>query len=102
MVEEDKVRFQSLEELMDHVEREAQKRVKKLSERYRDMVKNNSYDQVILEVLREADKPLSVDLVSFLTGISKSRCCKILKKLEKKWRIVKKVTVSKTGYYQVV
>lgn len=102
MVKEDKVYFQSLEELMDHVEREAQKRVKKLSEKYRKMVKNDSYDQVILEVLREADKPLSIDLISFLTGISKSRCCKILKKLEKKWKTVRKVTVRESAYYTAV
>lgn len=102
MAEDDGVRFQSLEELMEHVEREAQKRVKKLSEKYRKVVKNDPYDEVILEVLREADKPLSVDLIFFLTGIGKSRCCKVLKKLEKKWKMVKKVTVSEGVYYQAV
>jgi predicted transcriptional regulator len=52
-----------------------------------------------VKLLKDFKQPLSVELISFMSGIGKSRCCKILEKLEKKWRIIKKVTVSKASYY---
>lgn len=94
--------FRSLEELMEYVEREAKRRVEEISDRYRDMAETAAYDRAILKVLKEAKEPLSVDLISFFTGISKSRCCKILRKLEAKWNLVRKVTVSKVAYYVAV
>lgn len=94
--------FQSLEELMEHVEREAKKRVREMSSRYRRLAETEAYDQVILKVLREAKEPLSVDLISFLTGINKSRCCQTLRRLEKKWDMIRKVTVKESSYYAVV
>jgi hypothetical protein len=100
MVEEI-TQVQSIEELMDYVEREAKKRVKEMTGRYRQLAETEAYDQVILKVLKEAKEPLSVDLISFLSGISKTRCCQTLKKLEKKWDMVKKVTVRESAYYAV-
>lgn len=99
MVEE-KTRFQSVEELMDYVEREAERRIAEITGKYRQL--HQAYDQIILKVLRESKEPMSVDLISFLTGINKSRCCKILNKLEKKWKLIRKVTVSKTTYYEAL
>lgn len=100
MVEEN--HFKSLEELIEYVEREAKKRVSEMSNKYKRLAETEAYDQVILQVLREAKEPLSVDLISFLTGINKSRCCHTLKRLEKKWDMVRKVTVRETAYYAVV
>lgn len=94
-------RFQSLEELMEFVEREAKKRVREITSKYRRLAETEAYDQVILKVLRETNEPLSVDLISFLTGINKSRCCQTLKRLEKKWDMVRKVTVRETAYYTI-
>lgn len=96
---ESKPQLRSIEELMEYVEREAKRRVKEMSVRYRKMVEIEPYDQAILKILKEAKDPLSVELISFLTGISKSRCCKILSKLEGKWNLVRKVTVSRVAYY---
>jgi predicted transcriptional regulator len=91
--------FESLEELMDYVDKEAESRVKKIMSKYEGLKEQEAYDDVILKLLKDFNQPLSVELISFLTGISKSRCCKILDKLEKKWRIIKKATVSKASYY---
>ena len=91
--------FESVEELMDHVEKEAESRVKKILSKYEGLKEQEAYDGVIVKVLKDFNQPLSVELISFLTGIGKSRCCKVLTKLEKKWRIIKKVTVSKASYY---
>jgi len=101
MVEEI-TQIQSLEELMEYVEREAKKRVREMTGRYRQLAETEAYDQVILKVLKEAKEPLSVDLISFLTGINKTRCCQTLKRLEKKWDMVRKVTVKESAYYTVV
>ncbi len=94
--------FKHLEELMEHVEREAKKRVREMSSKYRRLAEIEAYDQVILKVLREAKEPLSVDLISFLTGINKSRCCQTLRRLERKWDMVRKVTVKESAYYVAV
>ena len=91
--------FQSLEDLMEHVDTEARKTAEQIAARYRKMVEIEPYDEVVLKLLREMKEPLSIDLISFLTGISKSRCCKILKKLEETWRLVKRVTVARVAYY---
>ncbi len=96
---EKKLGFESVEELMDHVEKEAESRVKKILGKYEGLREQEAYDGVIVKVLKDFKQPLSVELISFLTGIGKSRCCKVLDKLEKKWRIIKKVTVSKASYY---
>lgn len=98
----EETQFQSLEKLMEYVEREAKKRVREMSSKYRRLAETEAYDQVILKVLREAKEPLSVDLISFLTGINKSRCCQTLKRLEKKWDMIRKVTVRETAYYAAV
>jgi len=95
-------RFQSIEEVMEYVDREARLRVEKLMDRHRTLAEGEPYDQVILKMLRESKHPLNVDLISFLTGISKSRCCKVLKSLEEKWKLIKKVTVSRVAYYEAV
>lgn len=95
-------RFQSPEELMEFVEREAKKRVREMMSEYGQLAEKEAYDQVILKVLRDAKEPLSVDLISFLTGISKTRCCQTLKRLEKKWEMVRKVTVRESAYYAAV
>lgn len=100
MVEE--IQFQSMEELMEYVEREAKKRVREMTVKYRQLAETEAYDRVILKVLREAKEPLSVDLISFLTGINMSRCCQILKRLEKKWDMVRKVTVKESAYYTTI
>ena len=84
---------QSLEEVMEYVEAEAKRRVEEMMRRYRKMQENDPYDRVILRLLKESEEPLNVDLISLLTGISKSRCCKVLKKLEENWNSIKKVTV---------
>jgi predicted transcriptional regulator len=84
---------------MDYVEKEAQRRVDEILSKYGRLRETETYDRVIVKVLKDFKQPLSVELISFLTGISKPRCCKILNKLEKKWRIIKKVTVSKSSYY---
>lgn len=100
MSQEDKIhRFESIEELIDYVEKEAESRVKKILAKYGRLGETEAYDRVIVNLLKDFKQPLSVELVSFLTGISKPRCCKILSKLEKKWRIIRKVTVSKASYY---
>jgi Fic family protein len=91
--------FGSLEELMEYVEKEARRRVEEMSSKYTTAVETEPYDQAILRLLRESEEPMSVELISFLTGISKSRCCKVLRKLEEKWSLVRKVTVSKVAYY---
>jgi len=91
--------FRTLEDLMEHIDTEARKRAERLAAKYRKMVEITPYDQVILNLLKEVKEPLSIDLISFLTGISKSRCCKILRKLEEKWGLVKKVTVAQVAYY---
>ncbi|MDI6826775.1 MAG: hypothetical protein QMD36_06395 [Candidatus Aenigmarchaeota archaeon] len=93
------LKFESIEELMEYVEKEAQRRVEKTLGKYGRLGQTEAYDRVIVKLLKDFKQPLSVELISFLTGISKSRCCKILSKLEKKWRIIKKVTVSKASYY---
>ena len=98
MVEKN-LNFESIEELMDYVEKEAESRVKKILAKYGRLGETEAYDRVIVNLLKDLKQPLSVELVSFLTGISKPRCCKILSKLEKKWRIIRKVTVSKASYY---
>jgi DNA invertase Pin-like site-specific DNA recombinase len=98
MVEKD-LRFGSVEELIDYVEKEAQRRVDKILGKYGRLREAEAYDRVVVRLLKDFKQPLSVELISFLTGISKSRCCKILNRLEKKWRIIKRVTVSKTSYY---
>jgi len=92
-------KFESVEELMEHVEREAQRRVNEILNKYGRLGETEAYDRIIVKLLKDFKQPLSVELISFLTGINKSRCCKILSKLEKKWRIIKKVTVSKVSYY---
>lgn len=84
---------------MDFVEKEAESRVKKMLSKYENLKEQEAYDSVIVKLLKDFKQPLSVELISFLTGISKPRCCKILDKLEKKWRTIKKVTVSKASYY---
>ena len=89
----------SLEELMEYVDKEARRRVEMMMQRYRQMREKDPYDQVILKVLKESKEPLSVDLISFLTGIDKSRCCKVLRRLEEKWSLITKVTVSRVAYY---
>jgi len=91
-------RFGSIEELMDYVDKEAQRRIDEILKKYGRLGETEAYDRVIVKLLKDFKQPLSVELVSFLTGISKSRCCKILSSLEK-WRIIKKVTVSKASYY---
>lgn len=91
-------RFGSIEELMDYVEKEAQRRVSEILNKYGSLGETEAYDKVIVKLLKDFKQPLSVELISFLTRISKSRCCKILNSLEK-WRIIKKVTVSKASYY---
>ena len=100
MVKENQI--QSLEELMDYVERQAKKRVEEMTNKYKRLAKTEAYDHVILKVLREAEEPLSVDLISFLTGINKSRCCRTLERLAKKWNMIRKVTVRETTYYAVI
>ena len=97
MVEKN-LKFESIEELIDYVEKEAQRRVDEILKKYGRLGETEAYDRVIVKLLKDFKQPLSVELISFLTGISKSRCCKILSSLEK-WRIVKKVTVSKASYY---
>jgi predicted transcriptional regulator len=87
---------------MEYVEREAKKRAREVTGRYRQLAETEAYDQVILKVLKEAKEPLSVDLISFLTGINKTRCCQTLKRLEKKWDMVRKVTEVKTAYYELI
>jgi Fic family protein len=84
---------------MEHVEKEAQRRVNEILGKYGRLGETEAYDRIIVKLLKDFKQPLSVELISFLTRISKSRCCKILSRLEKKWRIVKKVTVSKASYY---
>jgi len=98
-VVEKNLRFESIEELMDYVEKEAERRVKEILNKYGRLGETEAYDRVIVKLLKDFKQPLSVEMISFLTGISKPRCCKILNNLEKKWRIVKKVTVSKASYY---
>jgi len=98
-MKEHQPQFSTLEELMEYIDREAKRRAKRILEKYRELPETEPYDRVILKVLREAKEPLSIDLISFLTGISKSRCCKVLKRLEEKWKLVRKVTVSKSAYY---
>ena len=80
---------------MVYVEEEAQRRVRKIKR-----PETEAYSLLILKVLRETKKPRSTDLISFLTGIDKPECCRILEKLEKEWKLVRKVTASKTGYYK--
>lgn len=87
---------------MEHVEKEAQKRASEILDKYGQLGKIEAYDRVILKLLKDAKQPLSVELISFLTGINKSRCCKILSRLEKKWKTIKRVTVSKTSYYTLI
>lgn len=94
--------IQSFEELMEHIERQARKRVEKIVDKYKKLSGIESYDTIILKVLKEANEPVSVELISFLTGISKSRCCRILKRLDKKWGMIKKVTVRETAYYTLI
>jgi len=96
---EKNLRFESIEELMDYVEKEAQRRVDGILSKYGRLAETEAYDGVILKLLKDFKRPLSVELISFLTGISKQRCCKIIHKLEKKWRLIRKVTISKSAYY---
>ena len=86
-------RFSSFKELIKHVEMKARKRVKELADRYRKLCREKPYDKVILSLLREVDMPLSVETISFLTGMAKLHCCEILKKLEKQ-KLVREVDVS--------
>jgi uncharacterized membrane protein YheB (UPF0754 family) len=92
-------KFGSVEELMDYVEKEAESRVKEILDKYGRLGETEAYDNVIVKLLKDFNQPLSAEMISFLSGIGKSRCCKILDKLEKKWRIIRKVTVSKASYY---
>lgn len=98
MVEKN-LKFESIEELMDYVEKEAQRRVDEILNKYGRLAETEAYDKVIVKLLKDFKQPLSVELISFMTGISKQRCCKTLNKLEKKWGIVRKVTISKVAYY---
>jgi hypothetical protein len=100
--EEKRIRFESVEELMDHVEREAQRRVSEIVHKYGRLGEIEAYDRVIVRLLKDFRQPLSVELISFLTGINKSRCCKVLDRLEKKWRMIRRVTVSKSSYYTLI
>jgi Fic family protein len=87
-----------MEELMEYVEKEAERRVEKILHKYGGLKETEAYDRIIVRLLKDFKQPLSIEIISFLTGISKSRCCKTLSKL-KRWKIAKKVTVSKSAYY---
>jgi len=93
------LKFESIEELMDYVEKEAQRRVDGILTKYGRLAETEAYDRVIVKLMKDFKQPLSVELISFMTGISKQRCCKTLNKLEKKWKIVRKATTSKASYY---
>lgn len=45
--------FQTVEELIEYVEREAKKRVEMLTEKYRLLAEREAYDKIILKVLRD-------------------------------------------------
>ena len=92
-------RMQSLAELMEYVEKEAEKRAKEISKKYRLLSETKTYDRVILRLLKKANRPLSADLISFLTGVSKSHCHNVLRELEK-GKLIKKTTICKTAYYE--
>jgi DNA invertase Pin-like site-specific DNA recombinase len=99
---EEAPKFESIEEVMDYVEKEAQRRVGEILSKYAKLGETNAYDKVIIRLLKDFKQPLSVELISFLTGISKSRCCKVLNRLEKKWKTIRRVTVSKASYYALI
>ena len=82
---------------MVYVEEEAQKRVREIKG-----PETEAHTLFILKTLKEAEKPLSTDLISFLTGISKPECCRILEKLEKEWKLVRKMTAVKKAYYKAL
>jgi DNA-binding transcriptional regulator GbsR (MarR family) len=76
--------------------------VDKLRNKYKQLSGKESYDTVIIKLLKEVNQPLSVELISFLTGISKPRCCMTLKRLERKWDMIRKVTVKEAAYYTAI
>lgn len=71
-------------DLMDYIEEEAKRRINKIREKYLELAKNNPHEKVILKVMKDFKESLSVDAISFLTGINKSECCKTLRKLKER------------------
>ena len=55
-------RFDSIEELMEHVEKEAQKRASEILDKYGQLGKTEAYDRVILKLLEDGKQPLSVEI----------------------------------------
>ena len=94
--------FNSVEELIEYVERKARERVERIRSKYGALAEEEAYDEVVLKLMREFEEPMSIDLISFITGIDKPRCCKILKRLEKKWKLVRKITAVKVSYYKAI
>ena len=87
---------------MEYVERRARERVERITGKYKGLAEDEAYDRVILKLMREFEEPMSIDLISFMTGIDKPRCCKVLKRLEKKWKLVRRVTTAKVSYYRAM
>ena len=92
--------FNSVEELIEYVERKARERVERIRSKYGALAEDEAYDRVVLKLMREFEEPMSIDLISFISGIDKPRCCKVLKRLEEKWKLVRRVTVAKVSYYR--
>ncbi len=59
-----------------------------------------SYDKVIVNTLKSVNVPVPLNLLSFLTGIEKSRLCKCLKSLQK-FGLVSKATVTDISLYKL-
>lgn len=87
-------KFQTIEELMSFVEREAHKRIKEAR-------RIGWIDEEILYTLRRFDRPVSLDLLVYKTSIDKTRLCKKLKSLQK-FGIVRCVTKKVVSYWKII
>jgi DNA-binding IclR family transcriptional regulator len=61
--------------------------------------KFRSYDEEILNLLKELSIPLPLNFISFATGIPKDRACKVCKSLLK-WKFIKRSTISSASFYE--
>ena len=57
------------------------------------------YDEAILHLLKDSRQAMSLELISFITGIRKDRACKVLKNL-RRWKLVVPATVQKVTFYK--
>ena len=92
-------RFESAEELMAYVEREAERRSGRLLAS-RDRSRSCDSDDAILAVLRDAKRPLTADLISTRAGIPASLCTQRLAELIQEG-LVSEIIVCNTEFYAI-